>query len=187
MTDNKKPANQKHAALYPQRYERPLYRIALRDRAGRLTGEIYHYPALSDEQRAAIKAAMPEAIIRHARISPGAAIEVFIPQRDLPPPPLPQPPHANCPCGDNDGLWCSLPGCPYPRAQAPAFQQHDHALAARYQRLHSVCARILWTDLGVPAMESDQTKAALSELSEILLMDALISVSPLPTEGKDNG
>ncbi|MBB4145863.1 hypothetical protein GGQ72_004429, partial [Rhizobium rhizoryzae] len=21
----------------------------------------------------------------------------------------------NCPCGDNDGLWCSLSGCPYPR------------------------------------------------------------------------
>ena len=23
-----------------------------------------------------------------------------------------------CPCGDNDGLWCSLPGCPYPTNDA---------------------------------------------------------------------
>lgn len=22
--------------------------------------------------------------------------------------------HRPCPCGDNDGAWCSLPDCPYP-------------------------------------------------------------------------
>lgn len=78
-----------------------------------------------------------------------------------------------------------------PTLQNPAPQAHlsadDHALAARYHRLHSVCARILWTDLGVPAMDNGQTKAAMTELSEIILMDALISASALATEGNDNG
>lgn len=29
-------------------------------------------------------------------------------------------PRPTCPCGDNDGLWCSLPGCPYPKPTGKA-------------------------------------------------------------------
>lgn len=29
--------------------------------------------------------------------------------------PLARPEHEPCPCGDNDGQWCSLEGCPYPK------------------------------------------------------------------------
>lgn len=35
----------------------------------------------------------------------------------LPFPPLRK--HQPCPCGDNDGAWCSLTGCPYPCLPRP--------------------------------------------------------------------
>lgn len=58
----------------------------------------------------------------------------------------------------------------------------NHAIAARFKRLHDVCAAILWTDMGVPALEHEQTITALSDLAEIMFMDALSKVSTSTSE-----
>lgn len=73
-------------------------------------------------------------------------------------------------------------GTPPPQTQ---LEGDDHATAARYQRLHRTCSRILWTDLGVPAMENPQTQAAMAELAEIMFMDALIAATAATTEGSE--
>ncbi|PRD42066.1 hypothetical protein C5748_18080 [Phyllobacterium phragmitis] len=47
------------------------------------------------------------------------------------------------------------------------------AIAARFTRLHSICSRILWEDVGVPAIQNEQTKSALDDLSEYLFADGV--------------
>lgn len=68
-----------------------------------------------------------------------------------------------------------------------AFKHHvtteHHALASRYNRLHDTCARLLWTDFGVPAIDDEQTAAALKDLAEIMLVDALIDASNVASGG----
>lgn len=64
------------------------------------------------------------------------------------------------------------------------------SISARYHRLHSICERILWTDLGAPAMGNPKTHAAMQELSELMLTDALIEASgraALESKGGSDG
>jgi hypothetical protein len=61
--------------------------------------------------------------------------------------------------------------------------------AARLARLERVCGQIRWAEIGIPALDSDQTKAALLELCEILfaagLAEATRSASPKTEESRD--
>lgn len=57
------------------------------------------------------------------------------------------PPSQTCPCGDNDGHWCSLPGCPYPRPGASAI--HDERCATRLGHpCNCASAALTQTDTG---------------------------------------
>lgn len=43
-----------------------------------------------------------------------------------------RPIHQPCPCGDNDGAWCSLSDCPYPCPQAMArFRERPRGLPGK--------------------------------------------------------
>jgi hypothetical protein len=55
-------------------------------------------------------------------------------------------------------------------------QADAHATAARLNRLLTVCHGLRWTDLGVLALDSDSTKKALLDLSELVFMDAIDEV-----------
>lgn len=46
----------------------------------------------------------------------------------------------------------------------------DPALAARFARLHGICERIKWVDVGKPAMADAETRKALDDLAEYLFM-----------------
>ena len=67
------------------------------------------------------------------------------------------------------------------RPAAPA----EASTAARFTRLHGIVSRILWTDVGVPALDNEQTKAALGELAEYLFADGVDAALAAPTEGRD--
>lgn len=58
---------------------------------------------------------------------------------------------------------------------------------ARFARLYGICRRILWTNASMPAIESAQTKDAMSDLAEFLFMDgvdaALRTSPPEPASG----
>lgn len=63
------------------------------------------------------------------------------------------------------------------RARCEKAEADLTSVAARYHRLHSICERILWTDLGVPAMANPKTQAVMLELSELIFTDAMIKAS----------
>lgn len=58
-------------------------------------------------------------------------------------------------------------------AQETADNAALAALAGRHTRLLGICNRIRWGDFGVPAMENEQTKAALIDLFILLCADAM--------------
>lgn len=72
----------------------------------------------------------------------------------------------------------------------PAQGWREHSLAARFNRLHSICSRILWIDASTPALENAQTKKAFDELAEYLFaagIDEAIAAAPsAPAGGSGN-
>lgn len=62
-----------------------------------------------------------------------------------------------------------------------------NSVAARFARLDGICSRILWTEIGVPALENAQTKTALEDLCEYLFaagIDAALSEPAIPEGGE---
>lgn len=55
----------------------------------------------------------------------------------------------------------------------PSVTLEEATGAARFNRLAGIVRRLRWKDVGVPAMEDAETKAALEDLSEWLFMDGI--------------